>query len=302
MNTAVACLPCDARTGPRAVWVCGCAASGKTEIGRSAVLPLGFELIDTDRVFEELLRRYGLSLEIPAPTAEEQELARRGAAARRIAQRLAGEQGDRVDPRRLIERLAAAAGEGSLAREEAGLLAETVRTRLGAGAVTRESLQKTLWPRMMDWADPLDYLADKQPPTRDHLQAVAREITRRSLVEGGEARKNLLIVETGGQTGKTLNTRNVLALAGYETFLVWVDLRSLDDALRRNRARGAAGGRCLPAEIVERSFRVAREARRKLIEAFQPSVLAIDNSEEGEAPLGDRIREVRAAVGAWLEP
>jgi hypothetical protein len=301
-NTAAACSAGDARNCPRAVWVCGCAASGKTEIGRSVVLPLDFVLIDTDQVFEELLWRHRLSFQIPAPTAEEQERVRRGAAARRIAQRLAGEQGESVDPRRLVDRLAAAVGEGSLEREDAELLAAAVRTKVGTRAVSQESFQRAIWPKMTDWTDPLDYLEDKQPLTQDHLYAVAREITRRSLVAGREEGKGLLIVETGGQTGKTLNTRNLLELVGYETFLVWVGLRSLDDALRRNRARGVAGGRCLPAEIVQRSFTVACKAREKLIAAFQPSVLAIDNSADGEAPLGDRIREVRAAIDAWLSP
>jgi predicted ABC-type ATPase len=254
LSTAAACSAGDAWNGPRAVWACGCAASGKTEIGRSAVLPLGFALIDTDQVFEELLRRHRLSFQIPAPTAEEQALVRRGAAAGRTAQRLAVERGE----------------------------------------------EKAIWPKMADLIDPLDYLEDKETLTQDHLYVVAREITRRALVKSREERRNLLIVETGGQTGKTLNTRKLLGQMGYETFLVWVELSSLDDALRRNRARGAAGGRCLPAEIVERSFTAARKAREKLIEAFQPCVLTIDNSEDGEAPLGNRIEEVREAIRTWL--
>jgi predicted ABC-type ATPase len=228
------------------VWVCGCVASGKTAIGEAAILPLGFALIDTDAVFEDLLRKYGLSSEIPAPTAEEKELARRAAAARRMA------------------------------------------------------LKQDLWPKMTDWPDPLDYLADKQPLTHGHLQAVAREITRRALAEGRKERNNLLVVETGGHTGKILNTRQALQREGYETFLVWVGLRSLDDALRRNRARGLAGGRCLHSEITQRSFTVAQEARDKLVETFEPSMLMIDNSEDGEERLGGRISDVKAAICEWM--
>ncbi|HEY7215564.1 MAG TPA: hypothetical protein VIC28_13120 [Thermoanaerobaculia bacterium] len=224
------------------MWVCGCPASGKTAIAEAAILPLGFELIDSDAVFEHLLRQYGLSAEIQAPTAADKELARRAAAARR-------------------------SGQG---------------------------------PKMADWGDPLDYLADKQPPTHGHLYAVAREITRRALVTGREERKSLLIVETGGQADKTLKTNQTLKLAGYKTFLIWVSLRSLEDALRRNYARKAAGGRRLHAAIVERSFTVAQEVRGRLVDAFEPAVFAVDNSEDGGGSLGDRIREVRAVIGDWM--
>jgi len=281
------------------VWVCGCAASGKSRIGASAILPLGFELIDTDKIFDKLLREYRLSLEIPAPTPEEKESGRRRAVAKRIAQRLVGEQGATIDPQRLVERLTEAASEGSLEREYAESLAVAVCTKLGAAPVSEETFQRAVWPKMIDWTDPLDYLEDKAV-TQDHLQVVAREITRRALVQAQKERKNLLIVATGGETGKILKMRMMLMLEGYETFLVWVNLRCLDDALRRNWARGLTGERCLHTEIIERSFRVAQKNRAKLIEAFQPSVLAIDNSEDGEAPLGNRLEEVREAIGAWL--
>ncbi len=293
-------LTTAARVVPRAVWVCGSAASGKSEIGRSAILPLGFELIDTDLVFEELLREHGLSAEIAAPTAEEKARARRGAAATRLAQRLVKEQGETIEPPRLIELLDEATEEGDLEPQAARELIAAMRARLGEEAVSSEAFQKAVWPRMKDWQDPRDYLEDKPHPTRDHLLVVAREITRRALVEGRRKRRNLLIVETGGQTGKTLNARKSLESEGYETFLIWVWLRSLEDACRRNRARGLAGGRCLAAEILERSFTVAEKAREKLVEAFQPFVLMIDNAEDGTGPLGDRIREVHAAIDRWM--
>ena len=46
-----------------AIWVCGPPATGKNSICEPAILPLDYELIDVDKIYEELLKKYKLNFE-----------------------------------------------------------------------------------------------------------------------------------------------------------------------------------------------------------------------------------------------
>lgn len=286
-----------------AVWFCGSPACGKSRIGEQAVLPLGFELIDTDAVYEDLAQRYRLGLEIVPPSAAEKRRFQVLAAARRTARSVVEESAaeGRIVLGRLVERLERSAGEGRLERQYCSDLVARIHERLGSGTVTAESFHLSIWPRMADLGDPLDYLEEPEEVTQERLRVVAREIARRRLIEARAGRRDLLLIETGGQTGRLLNLKTDLEAEGYGTFLVWVFVASLETALRRNRQRGDRGGRCLSDEIVERSFAIARRSRERLLPAFAGASLEIDNSRDGERHLGERVRQVRSAVAGWMD-
>ena len=153
---------------------------------------------------------------------------------------------------------------------------------------------------MRDWEEPRDYLADKRPVRRNHLKAVARELARRRYVELSARRADLLLVETGGETARLLRRKRALEEDGYGTLLIWIEMRSLAEARRRNRARRCSGGRSLPEDVLVHSFEVARRTRRLLFQDFQPHVEEFDNSERGKGALRDHVARVRAAVEDWL--
>lgn len=295
----------NSRSAPAArgaVWVCGTPATGKSRIAEGALLPLGFELIDSDSVFDHLAPAYDLGTEVPVPGDEEREHYRRLAASGRIASRLADSTAaeGRIGVDAFSRALEQAAEDGLLEGKYALELGRTARLRLGTGPVEVRWLRQALWPRMADWRDPLDYLSSQETVTHEHLRVVARELTRRRLVAARAERLPLLLVETGGQTAKLLRLRQDLENDGYRTYLIWVTLRRLEDALRRNRLRRGEGSRSLGDEVIAHSFAVARASRERLVEAFGGSHLELDNSEDGQAPLRRNIGRARVVIGEWL--
>ena len=67
----------EGKNTPHAVWVVGGAASGKSTIAEKAIIKdMGFTLIDVDKPFEELLKRYKLSADIMKQTDEQKAFAK----------------------------------------------------------------------------------------------------------------------------------------------------------------------------------------------------------------------------------
>jgi predicted ABC-type ATPase len=288
------------RRRPDAVWVCGAAASGKSRIAEGAVLPLGFELLDVDTHYERLAASHQGGSVSEAP--EDRGRVRSGAKTRRAAERLAVRlsSGGWIDPRAFAEELEAEVELGVLEAGEARRLADESRKRFGEEPVAGRVFRSALWPKMADLADPEEYLQGRPTVTRQHLLVVARELVRRQIERARSGGRNLLFVETGGQTGRLLRRRRELRADGYGTFLVWVSISSPTLARRRNALRRRAGGRALPEAAIVRSFAVAERVQERLVEAFSPDVLEIDNSPEGEEALRRAVRRVRRHLGAWI--
>ncbi len=284
-----------------AVWACGAPATGKSRICESAVLPLGFELIDVDETYENLLLKYKLNFNQITENSGTREHTKAIRYARRLAERLSKEAGSDgvVEPDAFIANLDEAARTSKLRRDSARLLIDLVRSRAYTGPIPSDSFRKAVFPLMSDLDDPLDFLDDKEPVTRDDILAVAREITRRRIDDNRGDGKDLLIVETGGQTGKLLNLKAALEAEGYQTFLLWFYLERVEDAQRRNDTRKTSGGHHLEAAIIQRSFEVASRTRDRLIGEFLPNALEIDNTPEGDPYIRARIKEVNSIVRQW---
>ncbi len=285
-----------------ALWACGAAATGKSRICEAAVLPLGFELIDVDQTYEVLLKKYKLSWDDIIENGESREYTKALQYARRLAERLTKEEDAKglVDPHKFIASLTQAARDSKIRDDYAGQLIDIVKTKVGKVSMPGDSFRKVVFPMMSDWDDPLDYLKDKKPVVRGHVLAAAREMTRRLTVSSRKDKKNLLFVETGGQTGRLVNMKQALEAEGYRTFLLWFYLQSVDDALRRNEARSASGGRSLGAEVIQRSFQVSQRSRDQLVSEFQPNAVEIDNTREGNEYIQSKIKEVRSIVRQWM--
>lgn len=286
-----------------AVWVCGGAVTGKSSIASAALVGLGFRLIDVDEPFEELLAQYGLSPEGCGQGVHGYD-GRVKQAVRRVGEGLVAELaeagGGVVAPEAFVTGLKTAVAAGRLDSYYARRLADLVRERVGGEPVPARDFRRAVLPRMSDWEDPRDYLASQDEVTVGHLWAVAEELTRRTLRAGRSAREDLLLVETGGRSGNLLRRKGTLEGEGYRTFLVWVSVARAADAVRRNQTRGAMGGRLLDSGDVRSSFRAAQRAYRRLLPAFEPHVLEIDNSREGPEAIEDHARRVRRHVRAWL--
>lgn len=285
-----------------ALWACGAAATGKSCICEAAVLPLDFVLIDVDQTYDELLKKYELSWNDIIENGENREYTKTLRYARRLAERLTGEEDANglVDPHKFIASLTQAVRDNRIKDDYAGQFIDIVQTKIGKVSMPGDSFRKIVFPMMSDWDDPLDYLKDKNPVTRGHVLAVARELTRRRLVSSRNHKKNLLFVETGGQTGRLINLKKALETEGYHTFLLWFYLESVKNARRRNETRGASGGRSLKTEIIQRSFQVAKHARDQLVREFQPNTFEIDNTREGNEYIQAKIEQVRAIVQQWM--
>ena len=287
---------------PCAIWVCGAAASGKSRIAEAAILPLGFELVDVDQWYEDLARRHGLRPDRVEPSGEEKEREKAARRSRARAERLfqGVSSGGWTDPVAFLETLRAAVAEGEIDSRTARDLAAEVRTKVGVEPVPSEALRQALWPRMADWADPLDALRERAELSLEYVLAVARELARRSIATARAERKDLLFVETGGQTGKVLKLKEALEEEGYRTFLVWVAVRTSEIARRRDAARRTSGGRGLDPAILDRTFAIAERSRPLLTAAFNPDFIEIDNSDEGEASLEKALLEARGRARRWM--
>jgi predicted ABC-type ATPase len=297
MNRAVT------QDGPLAVWACGAGASGKSRICESAILPLGFELIDVDNLYEKLLRQYHLGTDIPDSSPEEKEEYRAEFTARCETERAIYKRGPErlFDHRAFLDQLTEKAGERGTNERYLQLLAEKIRTKLGNELVSGETFLEVIFPEMGDWADPMDYLKEQERVTPTKLLMVAKEITQRRIERCSAEQRNLLIVETGTLFGKLIDTKERLEEERYRTFLVWLKLESEMDALRRNEMRRAAGGRGLSNQIIRRTFEMAGLAYEILLQKFAPHTTEIDNTPEGEAQMHARVTEVRRAVSQWMD-
>jgi predicted ABC-type ATPase len=290
--------------GPAAVWACGPAASGKSRICEPAVLPLGFELADADNQYEELLKKYNLGPGIPDIGKAEQEEFQAEFSARRAAERLlySADSDGQIAPQTFLETLRKKVEEGKFNPGYLQQLSRKILDKVGPAPIPGETFLKTVLPEMGDWQDPLDYLRGQESVTPTKLLMVAKEITRRRILAGGSKGQNLLVVETGGLWGSLIDTKEALEENGYRTFLLWMQLDSVEAALRRNEMRRAAGGRGLSERIIRRSFQMTALAREILLEEFAPHTAEIDNTSEGEEHIQARIEEVRTRVQQWLKP
>lgn len=265
---------------------------------------LGFRLIDVDEPFEELLAHYGRSPGAHGSGVHRHDDRLRQAVRRLgegMVEELAEAAGGEVAPEAFVAGLRTAVTAGKLDSYYARRLTERVRERVGNAPMAAQAFRRAVLPRMSDWEDPRDYLASQDEVTAGHLWAVAEELTRRTFQAARAAREDLLLVETGGRSGTLLRRKGTLEAEGYRTFLVWVSVARAADAVRRNQIRGAAGGRLLDPNDLRTSFRAAQRAYRRLLPAFEPHVLAIDNQREAPEAVEDHARRVRRHVQAWLE-
>ncbi len=124
----------------------------------------------------------------------------------------------------------------------------------------------------------VDELARAMVPTAPNPDfAAGREAIRR--IESFIDQKRNLIVETTLSGRGHLNRLDRLRSAGWRTAMIYLSLRSPEDALLRIAQRVLAGGHDVPANIVRRRFRrsldnVAEFARRVDV------TIVLDNSEE----------------------
>jgi len=213
---------------------------------------------------------------------------------------LAEAAGGVVAPEGFVAGLKTAVTAGKLDSYYARRLTELVRERVGEEPMAARDFRRAVLPRMSDWEDPRDSLASLDSVTAGHLWAVAEELTRRTFRAARAAREDLLLVETGGRSGTLLRRKCTLEGEGYRTFLVWVSVARAADAVRRNRTRDATGDRQLDPGDVRSSFRAAQRAYRRLLPAFEPDVLEIDNSREAPGAVEDHARRVRRHLQAWL--
>jgi predicted ABC-type ATPase len=264
---------------------------------------LGFEVVDSDREYERLITKYNLGfggIDEGGPVDREGE--RMVRYARRVAEKLAKEPGNNgcVDAGCFISKLGGAVDAGKLSDSFAQHLITRVQSDVGVRWLSYELFRKEVFPLMRDLDDAEDFLKGKELVRHGDLAVVAREATRRRLERCIVEKKNLLIVETGGLLGKLRNMKNRLEEEGYGTFLVWVELGGLEDALRRNNMRKESGGRHLGEAVVERSFQVAAEVREPLLAEFFPEALVVDNSSDSEDDLAHKIEEVGIVIGNWM--
>lgn len=283
-----------------AIWACGAPASGKSRICEPAVVPMGFELIDVDKTYEELLIKYKLSCD-NITDDENRDPTKAIQYSRRMAEKLAREESANglVDPNMFITRLRQVVQAGKLKEDFAEQLADKIRRKINE-PIPCDSFRKSFLPKMSDYGDPLDYLKNKKPVTHAPILAVAREITRRHIINSRNNRKNLLFVETGGQTGRLINMKKTLTAEGYRTFLLWIHVKDLNELIRRNNARKTLGGRCLDLAIIQHSFQVALRTREKLLTEFHPNAAEIDNEQNGAEYIRARIKEIQSIVRKWM--
>jgi hypothetical protein len=283
-----------------AIWACGAPASGKSRICEAAVIPMGFELIDVDKTYEELLIKYKLSCD-HITDEENSEPTKAIQYTRRMAEKLAKEESNNglVDPDMFIARMKQAVHAGKLKEDFADPLADKIRRKVNE-PIPCDSFLKAFFPKMCDYDDPLDYLKNKKPVNHAHILAVAREITRRHIINSRNNRGNLLFVETGGQTGRLINMKKALTAEGYRTFLLWIYVKDLNELIRRNNARKTLGGRGLDLAIIKHSFQVALRTREKLLIEFHPNAAEIDNEQNGTEYILARIKEIQSIVRKWM--
>ncbi len=294
--------PSSNSESPLAVWACGSAASGKSSIAGSALSHLGFESVDRDSIYQELLKKYNLDCTSPEINPKEKERLHAEHITRQTAEAILAEPDSKgaIDPKVFIVRLSKGLHENNLSLKFVLEMEKTIRQKLGMNPVEGEAFLTSICPEINRRQDPEDDLAERQVITPFHVLTVAREIARRKICETKKKRGNILVIERGVIISEVLEIKRHLESEGYRTFLLWFELNSIELAVERNLGHAISGGRRDIQKIIGRSFQMTLLARELLIAQFNPHTAKIDNTPSGDQHIERHISQTTTLIQNWM--